>query len=291
MADARKIGVAVIHGIGDQKPPVHPGQRGFSDDLYDRLRRSLGAGGMADVAWKEVYWSDVFQPRQQAYLDRMYGGGAREFFPVARRFVLYNLADASGYLDTALRDPNDMNNAYRQVQSKVAAALADLETRVVPGAPLLVLAHSMGGQIMTNYFYDTWADGQGGRPLSRNHIAVSDFQACQTLRGFVTFGCNIPVFVLSLGDANIQEVQNPGPPTEPGTPWWTNFYDKSDVLGFPLKEVSTSYRRMVAEGKLRDIEVNAGGLFASWNPWSHNGYWRHRAVVDTVARLLQASRG
>jgi hypothetical protein len=46
---------------------------------------------------------------------------------------------------------------------------------------------------------------------------------------------------------------------------WLNFLDDDDVVGYPLKALNPSYDNNVSD----DIEINAGGLFTSWNPISH----------------------
>lgn len=287
MGDRRKIGIAVIHGIGAQARPLD-GDPTFSAALYRGVLGAVGAGAMAEVAWQEIHWADIFQEKENAYLERMYdgSGGAREILPFARRFVLYSLADASGYLYTAMGGGADTLTAYRRVRNAVRDALAALEARVEEEAPLLVLAHSMGGQIVTDYLYDVNKDGaDGGRP-SRNHIPVSDFQRGRSLRAFVTFGCNIPIFVMALDDHEIVEVRNPGLPWRADAPWWFNYYDRSDVLGYPLKEISSAYRGMVRDGKLVDVRVNAGG-WLSPTPFSHNGYWSHRTIAAQVGEIVE----
>jgi hypothetical protein len=36
-----------------------------------------------------------------------------------------------------------------------------------------------------------------------------------------------------------------------------------------------------------DIEMNVGGLVTSWNPASHNGYWKNRRFIAAVAEQLE----
>jgi hypothetical protein len=37
---------------------------------------------------------------------------------------------------------------------------------------------------------------------------------------------------------------------------------------------------------LKDISINAGSFFSSWNPLSHNAYWKDPDFYRPVARLL-----
>ena len=63
---------------------------------------------------------------------------------------------------------------------------------------------------------------------------------------------------------------------------WLNFYDPDDILGYPLKPINSDYRKVVT----KDIAINAGGFFSSWNPLSHNGYWKDNDFTKPVSNLI-----
>ncbi|MGB5660030.1 MAG: hypothetical protein WBO54_11155 [Thermoanaerobaculia bacterium] len=67
-------------------------------------------------------------------------------------------------------------------------------------------------------------------------------------------------------------------------PKWLNFYDPGDILGYPLKPISEGYAEVVT----RDIAINAGGVFSSWNPLSHNGYWTDNDFTQPVAHFISS---
>ena len=73
---------------------------------------------------------------------------------------------------------------------------------------------------------------------------------------------------------------------------WLNFFDADDVLGWPLRPLSSAYAQMVT-----DVEVNASSGFVSdllyaWNPLSHSQYWKTSAVLGAlehdIRRVLEA---
>ncbi len=70
---------------------------------------------------------------------------------------------------------------------------------------------------------------------------------------------------------------------------WVNYYDRDDVLGYPLRPVSSSYAAVVDA----DVEVNVGGFPASATPLAHTRYWTDNDVTKPVAaqlaRLLEAA--
>jgi hypothetical protein len=63
---------------------------------------------------------------------------------------------------------------------------------------------------------------------------------------------------------------------------WVNFYDKDDVIGWPLRQLNADYAKRVTE----DREVNVGGVMTSWNPAAHIGYWRDNDVTAPIAEGL-----
>lgn len=279
MADY-KVGVIVVHGIGSQgnKQPGSTSDITFSKEMHKRVMKGLGGQG-ADVAWREVFWSDVLQGRQAAYLKKI---KRKTGWDNVREFVMCNLSDAASYRQT----PDGSDKTYEEIHKRIENCVRDMEGDVGPDGQIVVLAHSLGGHIMSNYIYDQQAHkrrtGQG--------MHSSALQNMTTISGLITFGCNIPVFVFSYPEEQIKPIAFPGsalPDKKHFRTWWYNFYDKQDILGYPLAETSPAYATLVKTRKLRDVPINAGGLLTAWNPLSHNAYWRDSDLTDPVIRFIQ----
>ena len=269
-----KVAVAVIHGIGSQanKSPEISDERTFSDRLYRKLARKLGRGRMArEVAWREVFWADVLEPRQERYLERIKD---RTRYDRVRGFVVKSISDAASF---QRREGVD-DNAYALIQQRVRRTIADLNEDTSDDTPLVILAHSFGGHILSNYVWDL----QRGRMPE----LATPFQRMQTVRRFVTFGCNIPLFTFAYPPQDVAPIAYPGPEPTP-QPWWLNYYDPDDVLAFPLAPIGPAYEAMAARGELRDVRMNAGGVLRSWNPLSHDAYWTDKDFVRPVAEMLR----
>jgi hypothetical protein len=71
MSHDTRIAVAVIHGMGSQgDTPQDIDSISFSAGLYNALRGYLRPEEWHDrVVYREVFWADVLQGRQTAYLD------------------------------------------------------------------------------------------------------------------------------------------------------------------------------------------------------------------------------
>lgn len=275
-----KIAVAVIHGMGSQgDAPQDVNEITFSAGLYGRLKRELGGAFMDQVGWREIFWADILQDRQESFVGRsLEGTGAR--WMRFRRFVMHNLADAASYRRTP---GDDDDQIYTLIHARVHRTIERLEQITDGQTPLLILAHSLGGHIMSNYIYD----------MTRGHPEQpgnSDFQRFRTMAGFVTFGCNIPVFSFSYDPADIQPIAFPGtsiPASKRLAPWWLNLNDKDDVLGMPLANTSDGYRDLARNGELVDRWIDGGNILWSWNPLSHKGYWKDRHFYRPVAAMMR----
>lgn len=281
----KKLAVAVIHGIGGQrkKPKSKPDTLHFSKPLRDRIAREMKNARTSidfdtNIAWREVFWSDVIEKRQQTYLGKI---KRKTRSDAMRSFVLSNLSDASAYRKTT-SDSND--TTYEKIHARVTRTIKTLERDVEPGAPLVVLAHSLGGHIMSNYIYDACKNCD---KIDAEMGIKTDFQKMKTMGGFVTFGCNIPLFTFAYPAEKVFPISFPGtslPKEKQLTPWWLNYYDKDDILGYPLKEIGPNYNKLSKQ--LEERPINAGNAFTSWNPLSHNGYWKDDDIYRPVARFL-----
>jgi len=267
---ATKLAVVIIHGMGVEDPR-------FADGLIAELQRRLEGHGKnaTEVAFASVFWADITQASQDAYLERARQENELNFIGL-RQFVVGALGDAAAY--QRVEDPN--NSVYLAIHERIESVNRELfrtqlgETSV----PLIVMAHSLGGHIMSNYIWDLQ---HGNVPRK----GLSAFEKFWTHAGMITFGCNIPLFTFCY--KQIEPITFPSPRLPPdikSLARWYNFFDADDVLGYPLKPVSTSYARVVDA----DIQVNVGSLLTSWNPASHTEYWTDEAFTKPVAKFLAA---
>lgn len=277
-----KLAIAVIHGIGRHEkddPEGNTATRAFSAPLYDALRLRLGDSVMADkIAWREIFWGDVLQPRQDALEQRL---SQHVNIGTLRRLVLSVLGDAANYSFSTSE-----SSTYQRIHARVAQVISELDAEA-EGGPLLLVAHSLGGHILSNFIYDT---------VKRPPEDASSFEQFQSLAGLFTFGCNIPVFVFQ--HEQLEPIARP-PEAEPFAvqPWWRNYYGPSDVLGYPLAPAGGGYATM-AEGPdpaLIDRKVRPGFPFiVSHSLLSHTAYWKSRTIhgpLEEMVREVLAKNG
>ena len=268
----KRVAVLVIHGIGGQRADfAEPLIRGVNREV-----KRLGADASA-IAWQPVYWDDLLVPRQQAYLKRALKDG-RLNYQRLRQFVVSALGDAGAYRQrpSGTLAGTQSGRTYERVHARIQEQLSGLYHGPLSERPLplVLMAHSFGGHILSNYVWDSQQTPDG---------KLSAFERMHWLAGFITFGCNIPLFTFA--------VDKPVPIRFPATRLperfkekarWLNFYDPDDVLGWPLKPVSPAYARAVDA----DIRLQVGAAVSGWTPAAHLLYWRDRRFARHVAEFL-----
>jgi hypothetical protein len=273
---AGKIGILVIHGIGSQ-------QSGYSGAMVKEVSDRLDAHATS-VIWQEVLWADVLASRARDLWQWMNdakepnGSSIDLDWPKIRKFLIHNMGDALAYTRDA-----DPASAYAQIHDVVDRQLRALKTSLGdPAAPIVVMGHSLGAHIISNYIWD------------RQH-GIDSLEPIPTLAAMITFGCNIPLFGLPFDVA--RPIDLPGTAITKAK-WktashWLNYLDEDDVLGWPLKPLyqkklsKLTARQKRTVSKIEDYEINAGGLLTNWNPAAHNQYWTDDDFTRSAAAYLR----
>jgi pimeloyl-ACP methyl ester carboxylesterase len=264
----KKIGVLLIHGVGSVPDD-------YAHDAIQELRERVSGRGLNrdDIAWQSVYWAPILSDRESRLWVDLSAENDLNWAKL-RKFFTNAFGSVSAYQSSLDR----CDNIYDKIHSTVSESLKELRTKLGnEDKPLIVIAHSMGSAIMSNYIWDR----QKGKEAER--FGGSAFERMETLAGLVTLGSNIPLFTLACEPVVSIEF----PPATLSDKFrkgakWLNLYDSDDALGWPLKPLSPSY----AEAVTADLEVNVGNILTSWNPANHAAYWADESVMKPTAYLL-----
>ncbi len=272
-----KIGVMFVHGIGQPEPH-------FADDMMGLLSRKFrSATGSDDLVMRSAFWAPVLQDSENELWRRLSAGGPMDFLKL-RRFMVDFAADAIAYQPA----PKE-KVVYEGVHRVLAETLKTLADQAGPQAPLVVVAHSLGTVIASNFFYDLQTRlAKNTIPASvRKKMGKTPLDRGETLSHLFTLGSPIALWSLRFKDFG-KPIRVPSPGLRDFYPkavgGWTNFYDQDDVIGYPLRTINEAYSKAVKE----DRAVNVGGILSSWNPTSHTEYWTDRDVVNAVSVELAA---
>lgn len=257
----KPIGILAIHGMGSDDPDFAGLERRLVDRLPSHVR--------ADIKFRKVSYHSAMQPGQDAIWRRM---TARPLgWQWLRRKFLFDFSDAATYQ----HQPVVPNSVYQQVHHIVRGVVDDLRNALGSDtAPVVIIAHSLGAQVMSSYIWDA----QRGRGIWQGG-APTNFQKLGTLAYMFTVGCNIPLFVSGL--QLIEAIDRPNQGFR-----WFNYYDKDDVLGWPLKPLSTGFPNSYDTIVDQDIAINVGSWLTRWNPVSHGQYWSSRSFLEPISRHI-----
>lgn len=279
-----KAALVTFHGMGDTPET-------YADALFGIVKKRLHPHA-SSLHLGRIYYQKILQDNETHIWDRV---AHQVRWSDLRKFLLFGFADAAG-----LESRKDcQHSVYEQTQRLIAQELLKACRHCEDDAPLVLLAQSLGCQVMSCYLWDASQHAKGFTPsvgvwhdverLSQeiNHgepftPAELRFMRGETIKYIYTTGCNIPIFVAAHYSVEIL-------PSQPNEHFeWHNYYDKDDVLGWPLASLSEQYAAVV-----KDHPMNSGGndvlgwISASWNPLSHEKYWEDSEVLNPLTQHLK----
>ena len=138
-----KLAIAVSHGMGSE-------DQFFSVELKHRITEeyvNFEEGRMEeDLIFQELHWGDLIKEQQQSLLKRVNYKKDLTYMNLRELFV--------DYVGATLAYRKSL---YEIIQNRVKDNLSQLcsHKRVDPdNTPLVILAHSFGSVIMSDYIYD-----------------------------------------------------------------------------------------------------------------------------------------
>jgi len=297
-----KVAVAVVHGIGKQ-------EANFADEVAERLHLlcldDCGDGVRDEIVVRGVHWAQTLNTRQDDLRERINVDDLRGPFNGLRDFLIHFAADAIAYNSSS-------SWVYARVHRVFAETLSELRRLTTPDAPLFIISHSLGTVVASNYLWDlqqdykarqTPRDGIDQRRVTDTVRAVrgerpSPLEEGRTLTMLYTLGSPIGLWSLKF----FQDSQNkpidvprqPGESTHTGIQdWlfdaederlprgWHNWYDREDIIGYPLSGLNEAY-----DARVQDSVVNVGNILTSRTPMSHVNYFKDDDVIKPIARNL-----
>jgi len=236
--------------------------------LESKLRRYVGQSIWDDqVHFESIYYQDLLQGNQEDYWDDIDDKYSLRW-DFLRKFMLFSFADAAS-IEHSLR--NDMLlylSVHQRISDAFDRSLSALGSQL---KPVIVVAHSLGCEQISNYIWDAGEDVRFFADDTGPSVKKK-FRRLRSCHRLITTGCNIPVFRAGLN--------NPQLFVRPNSNFhWKNYFDRHDVLGYPIKNMSDAFN----VNWIEDYEVSVGGILTGWNPISHGEYWTDKDVVRPIA--------
>ncbi|ANC77088.1 hypothetical protein ABE65_009840 [Fictibacillus phosphorivorans] len=275
----KKIAVAILHGIGNQSED-------FSDLFMEMLTKRFSqqikpfyATPEEELVIQPIYWGSVFNEKESLLWKKLNTEDSLDFKQL-RQFVIHFFGDAIAYQPVANHNPN-----YIKVHEVYAKGLRKLSEHAGEDAPLIVIAHSLGTVISSNYFYDLqFISEKIAEDVLRN-MQKTPLEKGETLTSFYSLGSPLALWSLRYADFD-KPILVPSPHLQDHYPEltgkWVNMYDKDDVFGYPLKTINDSYNQAIAVDK----EINSGNFISSFTPLSHNHYFKTNEIIHDIGDNL-----
>lgn len=273
----KKIALITVHGMGET-------EENYADDFKKKLQSKLLPNEWDQVSFQPVYYQDLLQTPQSELFERTCTQAKIDWLDL-RKFLLFGFSDAASLESSKADKFGVYSDAQDRIAKSLQAAYQDLGNSA---KKVIIVAHSLGGQVISNYLWDSdpnhippansiWNSSS----FSSQDANLQEFLRLRSLHRLFTMGCNIPIFVAGFKSENIRPITPPNPEFE-----WKNYYDKDDVLGWPLKPLSDGFKALV-----QDFEINSGqgvNWFTSGTPLSHNYYWKDDDFVNPVVHEIKA---
>ncbi len=254
-----KVGILILHGIGLQK-------KDYSIKLQQGVEEKLN-GSATQVVFREVLYADLFddyaRKRSQYLIDCSFKW--QFILRSLRRLLIYVFGDALSYKD---------KDGYIEVHKYLSDEIAALKQQLDPDSPIIVVTHSLGAMLISDYVYDE----QKG--INQTGFKKTEIGSC--LRAFISFGCNIPAF--EMGHKKTISI------TKPGSQFvWQNFFSPFDALGYRIAEYyEEEYQHFNKPPEfISDYRIFPGGLLTFWNIFSHLGYWSNNKIHAAIAEVCE----
>ncbi len=269
----KKLGILLIRGSGDSG---FKRQEKFIKRLDKRLRKvNIDPD---TISYTIVDWYAPLQLQQEKLMDRLFNAAnIKVKSRLIRKLLLSNIAD----LITYGGKPNRREGkAYKETHELVHKSLLELKNQLPVDAPLIIMASSMGTEIINDYILDRQ------RNDANDLYSGSTFERMETLTGLFTFGNNIPIFAASFDVDTLKPIEFPMPSLVDKYKQiavWENYYDKNDPLGYPVKFINQHY----ANANVTDIHLGVGNPLSSWNILSHFGFWTSNKVEKRICEYVK----
>lgn len=255
-----KVIILAIPGIGTH-------QAGFAKDFRNDIKR-FAKGSILENNYNIIEAIPFAQTgvdlNQEAIFSRLNTDNKLGGILSLRKFVIEAFGDGV----TFERNASSSNSVYRKVHNNIKEKIKEVNNLkdLNPDAKIVIVAASMGVHLLSTYIWD--ADNSKG--IFENQIATEK-ENLKNLDYLFSIGCNIPLFVSGMAESEIKPFAKRNNNFK-----WDNYYDRDDVLGWPLADINNEYNELV-----NDIEINTGQYIGS-----HVRYWKDNDFTKPFVKSL-----
>jgi hypothetical protein len=280
----KRLAILIIHGIGVTK-------KNFQKPMVDALHKLLTEDERKHLVIEPCLWDPVTAGTQE-YIYHKLVPKFRVCYKDLHHFTIDALGDPVSYLSSFEKEKNEPS-FYQGIHDCVFESLRNLEKRLGEDAkdtPLMILAHSLGSVIITNYRWDC----EAGHYQPKTSIEPrTPMEKMENLTSFITYGSNIPLFISVDPTKGEDVVSIQFPPNESveknkARANWDNIFSPSDILGWQLSNIWTKDHG--PKKPINDIMMSVGPVWKFWRrytPLTHLDYMTDRRVLKLIVKRIR----
>lgn len=182
-----------------------------------------------------------------------------------RTFVLSAFGDAVTFESGSHKSESTYHCVHNYLRKRINQIQNKVNTK--PNTELIIVTASLGVHILSTYLWDA----QNDKGIFSNAPSTQK-EKLFNVNHLFSLGCNIPLFISGIPEKDIKPIQ---PLNAKFT--WSNYYDKDDILGWPLSSINSAYAKLV-----NDYQINTG-IFVG----SHLRYWEDKHVIKAIVKMLK----
>jgi len=276
------LAILIIHGMGKM-------EEDFAQPLIDGIRKRIGEERWKQVAIEPCWWDPVTKGMQEFVFSRL-EQKYKVCYKDLHHFTIDALGDPVSYLSSYEHSEGEFS-CYRRIHDTVLETLRKLQRRVGEDAPLMIIAHSLGSVIVTNYRWDV----ERNTPTPHYHPRTTEaprtpMERMDTMVSLITYGSNIPLFISvdpTKGET-VESIKFPPEGVDHTIANWDNIFSPSDILGWPLNNLwSEGY----GPGKpINDMMMPVGPIWRPlrrWTPLTHLYYSTDRKFLRHIQKRIE----
>ena len=185
---SNKLIIVMIHGQGNQK-------KDFYEKLQNGLFKRLTSSEKQRIVVAPIFYQDLVSDPDGSMWERMKAKPLSYQF--LRRHLFEGFSDASTYQFRAYNPDSAYRDVHKRIKCRLQTAVDELTEPGEDGPgdyKIIAFAHSLGGQLLSNHIWDA----QNGRGIWKGEGSeAGPHEDFSKLGKFITYGCNIPLFVSS----------------------------------------------------------------------------------------------
>lgn len=245
---SKHLFIVVIPGSGSKKD-------GFSDKFQKDLKKFIKKTPLQDnytVTECLPFNKSGVDSNQAAMFDRMKANNKLGGILSLRKAFLGIFGDAVLFES----DSANPDSAYYRMHNYMKSFFEQVNQQMnnYDESKLVIVAGSMGIHVLSCYIWDA----DKGIRVFENEPATAN-NNLKNLSYLATVGCNIPIYVSAKKPDQIVPINSRN---ELFT--WDNYYDKDDVLGWPLKPLCPAYDALVTDYQIK-TGIYLGAHVKYWN--------------------------